>query len=81
MFSAVLQQHVCVVLAEVSVLFPTSEQCHVDEILGPGLLLGRIDHPGFFVGSHLSSQIPCQISSEPTGHVKSEAQDMEADFS
>ena len=39
-----LQQHVCyyVVLAAVSVLFHANELCHVDEILDPGLLLGRI---------------------------------------
>ena len=60
---------------------PISEQCHVDEILGPGLLLCRIDGARTFrrVASLVTNPVP--DPSEPTGHVKSEAKDMEADFS
>ena len=77
MFSAVLQQHVSVVLAEVSVLFPISEQCHVDEILGPGLLLGRVDGARLFrrVASLVTDPVPdllrtnraCQVRSQRHG--------------
>ena len=66
--SAMLQQHVCyyVVLAAVSALFHANELCHVDEILDPGLLLGRIGGVRTFRRVHFSSQIPYQISSEST---------------
>ena len=79
MFSAMLQQHVCVwfyvVLAEVSgvVSYSVSNATSTRFSVQDSSYVASTE-PGLFVGSHLSSQIPYQISSEPTGHVQIRSQ-------